>query len=183
MINERHRSGSARVPKKKWKQYSPELTARVNGVLGEMSNRMKMHAGKPAQRSNSSILGWIEVSHVSGPIVQRNIARLSGTAGTISSSVALSSGQCNSVGILGLRRERCSLARGFCYTRHDFTAIGGWVHHINANFQMAEDFEPMIGQDLPAIRTQRHTCASSIADRATLTSEWIRRNFLISNKR
>lgn len=163
--------------------FSPELTARVNGVLRTHERDTRMAVGMRQHRPYSSILGWIRVDQIPGNAVLWNTTRLPTVSGAIHSSSALSAGQCNSIGVLGLRRERAEHARGLCYTSLTNNALPGWTANLDANFGMEGAFGPMIGSDFPILREEFHDSATPAADRTILMSDWIPRHFDVHQQR
>lgn len=126
-----------------------------------------------------NLLGWTKIDIVDGDGNAVNTSRLAMTMGTVHSSVAMGSAQCNIVEAFALRRERTPQAGGLCYTTEAGAAFAGWSATINANFSMQLPFTATIGRDFTTLRDSRHVSEAPKVERAMPITAWLRRNFLI----
>lgn len=154
--------------------HSPELMARVNGVLASKSERFTMVTGVDFLTTNSAS---VVIAKVVTPVHSREI--LANKPPYIQSPESFGSAIANKANYFQYKRLRTSTAPGFCMTRANGTQIPGWTATINENYNMQGNYQAVIGVDYAFLRTDRFHEAS-LSGEVTLTiRNWVRRHFLV----
>lgn len=152
-------------------QRSLELMTRVRNVLESQCMSFKFAEGPVAAVTNPSAIIYTHVD-----VVVPNNHRLANTHGGMHSMECFGSSAANMANNFGFKRQRSNRAYGPCYTVAN-AAPAGWNATANWNFEMREPFEPVYGDDYPALRTDRFIEESLTGSRADILREWVQKTF------